>query len=60
MCKAYKDMDLTELSMERLRLKHILRNHPKQIEYKQAKASLERVETLMAKIVGGRLKNESK
>ena len=60
MCKAYKDMDLTELSMERLRLKHILRNHPKQIEYKQAKASLERVETLMAKIVGGTLKNESK
>ena len=60
MCKAYKDMDLTELSMERMRLKHILKNHPKQIEYKQAKASLERVENLMSKLVGRTLLNESK
>ena len=60
MCKAYKDMDLTELSVERMRLKYILRNHPKQIEYKQAKASLETVEKLMSEKVGGTLKNESK
>ena len=60
MCKAYKDMDISELSMERMRLKHILRNHPKQIEYKQAKASLERVEKLMANLAGGTLKHESK
>ena len=60
MCKAYKNMDLTELSVERLRLKHILRNHPNRIEYKQAKASLETVENLMSKLVGRTLKNESK
>ena len=58
MCKAYKDMDISELSLERLRLKHILRNHPKQIEYKQAKASLERVEKLIAELVGRNLRNE--
>lgn len=59
MCKAYKNMDLTELSVERIRLKYILRNHPKPIEYKQAKASLETVENLMSKLVGRTLKNES-
>lgn len=60
MSKAYKDMDVSELSLERMRLKYILRNHPKQIEYKQAKASLERVENLMSKLVGRTLLNESK
>ena len=59
MCKAYKDMDISELSLERMRLKHILRNHPKPIEYKQAKASLERVENIMAELVGRTLKNEN-
>lgn len=60
MCKAYKEMDISELSLERLRLKHILRNHPKQIEYKQAKASLERVEKLIVELVGRNLQNENK
>lgn len=60
MSKAYKDMDLTELSMERLRLKHILQNHPKPNTYKQSKKSLERVENLMAKLVGRTLLNENK
>lgn len=53
MSKAYKDMDISELSMERMRLKYILRNHPKPIEYKQTKKSLERVEKLIVdKLVG--------
>ena len=53
MSKAYKDMDVSELSMERMRLKYILRNHPKPIEYKQTKKSLERVEKLIVdKLVG--------
>ena len=52
MSKAYKDMDLSELSMERLRLKNILQNHPKPNTYKQSKKSLERVENLMAALVG--------
>ena len=60
MSKAYKDMDISELSLERMRLKHILRNHPKPNEYKQAKASLERVEKLIAEMVGRTLKNENK
>jgi len=47
MSKAYKDMDVSELSMERMRLKYILRNHPKPIEYKQTKKSLERIEKLI-------------
>ena len=60
MTKAYKDMDLSELSMERLRLKNILQNHPKPNTYKQSKKSLERVENLMAALVGRTLLNESK
>lgn len=56
MCKAYKDMDISELSLERMRLKYILRNHPKPIEYKQTKKSLERVEKLIAELVGRTLK----
>lgn len=60
MSKAYKDMNLTELSMERLRLKHILRNHPKPNTYKQSKKSLEREENLMAQSVGRTLLNENK
>lgn len=60
MSKAYKDMDLGELKMEQLRLKYILRNHPKPIEYKQSKKSLQRVENLMAKLVGRTLLNENK
>lgn len=47
MCKAYKDMDVSELSMERMRLKQILKNHPKPIEYKQTKKSLEKIEKLI-------------
>jgi len=60
MSKAYKDMNVSELSMERMRLKYILRNHPKPIEYRQTKKSLEKVEKLMSKLVGRTLKNESK
>ena len=60
MSKAYKDMDLSELSMERLRLKNILQNHPKPNTYKQSKKSLERVENLMATLVGRTLLNENK
>lgn len=55
MSKAYKDMDLSELSMERLRLKHILTNKPQPIEYKQTKKSLERVEKLIATLVGRKI-----
>lgn len=47
MSKAYKDMDYSELKLERARLKYILCNHPKPNTYKQTKKSLERVEKLM-------------
>lgn len=47
MSKAYKDMNLDELKLERARLEHILQNHPKPNTYKQTKKALERVMNLM-------------
>ena len=47
MTKAYKDMDKSELKLERARLIHILQNHPKPNTYKQTKKSLERVNRLL-------------
>ena len=45
--KRYKDMDVSELKLERARLIHILQNHPKPNTYKQTKKSLERVNNLL-------------
>ena len=56
MSKAYKDMSVEELEMERLRLKCILMNHPKPNTYKQTKKSLERVEKLIVDKLVERLK----
>ena len=47
MTKAYKDMDIDELKLERARLVNILQNHPKPNTYKQTKKSLERVNKLL-------------
>ena len=35
--KRYKDMDVSELKLERARLINILQNHPKPSTYKQTK-----------------------
>lgn len=51
MTKAYKDMDLTELKAEQLRLKFILADKPTPIAYKQACQSLKRVNELICKKV---------
>ena len=45
--KRYKDMDVSELKLERARLINILQNHPKPNTYKQTKKSLERVNNLL-------------
>ena len=47
MTKRYKDMDVSELKLERARLINILQNHPKPNTYKQTKKSLERVNNLL-------------
>ena len=54
--KAYKDMDLKELKMERLRLVRILGSHPKPITYKQTKKALNRINDLMAQKVADTLR----
>ena len=48
MTKPYKEMDKSELKLERARLINILQNHPKPNTYKQTKKSLERVNNLLA------------
>ena len=54
--KAYKDMDLSELKMERLRLVRILSSHPKPNTYKQTKKALNRINDLMAQKVADTLR----
>lgn len=59
MTQPYKDLNISELSMERLRLKQILQNHPKPNTYKQTKKSLERIEKLIVdKILEEKQRNE--
>ena len=54
MNKPYKEMDKSELKLERSRLIHILQNHPKPNTYKQTKKSLERVNKLLVeRLVNG-------
>ena len=60
MTKAYKDMDISELSLERMRLKHILQNKPTPKTYRCTKASLEKVEKLLVdKVVEAKLNEKT-
>lgn len=48
MTKPYKELDLSELKLERARLQHILGNKPKPNVYKQTKKSLGKINNLIA------------
>ena len=56
MTKPYKELTLVELKCERMRLCYILGNHPKPNTYRQTKASLNRIDDLIAKKVKETLK----
>lgn len=58
MTKPYKELDLTELSMERIRLICILKDKPKPNTYKQTKKSLERINNLIVDKICATLKGQ--